>query len=307
MMRLKLAAAGAAALWFAASAYASAQTTVHQPPAPAPGSAAPSAPSGAAASPKAIGTAVAVKPAPRLPGYLGKQDIPNAIEILPPPPPKGSTLDTMDNETYIKTRALLGTPRGDLAARDAVHYLAAYDCVLGADLENAATPQALTTLFRKVAVDASAITNLAKDHFQHPRPFIAPNGPICTEDQRAGLMKSYSYPSGHTTYSWALGLILAEIAPDKASDILARARAFGESRVVCGVHTVSDVEEGRTNGAALMAVLHSSAEFKADMDAAKTALAVYRKSSHTPDGAQCKVEREAMIHTPWINPTGGDK
>ena len=245
--------------------------------------------------------------APKLAGYLGKDGIPNSIEILPPPPPKGSTLDKLDNETFTKTRALLGTPRGDMAARDANHYLGAFNCVLGVDFEGVNTPPALTTLFRRVASDASAITNLAKDHFDHPRPFIAPNGPICTEDQRAGLMKSYSYPSGHTTYSWALGLILAEIAPDKATDILARARSFGESRVVCGVHTVSDIEEGRTNGASLVAVLHSNPEFKADLEAAKVALAAYRASSHGPDAAQCKVEREAMIHTPWINPEGGAK
>ncbi len=258
-------------------------------------------------APSTLAPAHAVTPAPRLPGYLGKDAVPNTIEILPPPPPKGSPLDKFDNETYASTRALLGTPRGDLAQRDAVHYLAAFDCVLGVDLESAATPPALTTLFRRIAADASTATNLPKDHFQHPRPFIAPNGPICTEDQRAGLMKSFSYPSGHTTYSWALGLVLAEIAPDKASDILARARAFGESRVVCGVHTVSDVEEGRTNGASLVAVLHSSPEFKADLEAAKSALAAYRASSHAPNPGQCKVEREAMEHTPWINPTGGDK
>lgn len=249
----------------------------------------------------------AVKPAPRLPGYLGKDGVPNAIAILPPPPAPGSALDAVDKETFTKTRALLGTPRGDLAAWDANHYFGAFNCVLGVDLEGPSVPPALTTLFRRLAVDASSITNLAKDHFDHPRPFIAPNGPICVEDQRAGLMKSYSYPSGHATFSWSMALVLAELAPDKASDILARARAFGESRVVCGVHTVSDIEEGRTTGAALVAVLHSNAEFKADMEAAKVALAAYRAASQVPNPAQCKVEREAMIHTPWINPTGGEK
>ncbi|MFX8852512.1 phosphatase PAP2 family protein, partial [Acinetobacter baumannii] len=87
----------------------------------------------------------------------------------------------------------------------------------------------------RVGRDASSITNLAKDHFERPRPFIAPGGAICTESDRAGLMKSYGYPSGHATFSWAVGLILAELVPDRATDILARARAFGESRVVCGV------------------------------------------------------------------------
>jgi acid phosphatase (class A) len=242
--------------------------------------------------------------APRLPGYLGKDRIPNAIAILPPPPVPGTTEDKLDTETFAKTRALQGSPRWAMATRDATQYIQAFDCPLGLRLETANIAE-VNTLFRRVAADASAITNLAKDHFDHPRPFIAPNGPICTENDRAGLMKSYSYPSGHTTYSWSMALILAEVLPDRATDILARARAFGESRVVCGVHTVSDVEEGRTNASTLVAVLHSDPVFKADVEAAKTALAKALAGPHAaPDAGQCKIEMDAAIHTPWINPTG---
>jgi acid phosphatase (class A) len=255
------------------------------------------------ASPATGAVPPSAQPSLRLPGYLGKDGVPNSILILPPPPVPGSTLDNLDNETYAKTRKVLGTPRGDLATRDATQYVQAFDCALGIKLENG--PTEVGRLFLRVGRDASAITNLAKDHFKHDRPFIKPNGAICTESDRAGLMRSFSYPSGHTTYSWAMGLILAEIAPDKASDILARARAFGESRVVCGVHTVSDVEEGRTNGAALVAVLHSNPEFQADLLAAKNALAAARAAPHpAPDAGECKVEEEAEMHTPWINPTG---
>ncbi len=266
---------------------ASAQTPAKAPPAsPVTGSVPPSA-----------------QPAMRMPGYLGKDQIPNSILILPPPPVPGSTQDKLDIETYAATRKLAGTPRGDLAARDAVQYVQAFDCALGVKLESG--PTEVGRLFLRVGRDASAVTNLAKDHFRHDRPFIKPNGAICTESDRAGLMKSFSYPSGHATYSWAMGLILAEIAPDKASEILARARAFGESRVVCGVHTVSDIEEARTNGAALVAVLHSNPEFRADLEAAKKALVAARAAPHAAlDAGQCKVEADAEMHTPWINPTG---
>ena len=270
----------------------SAGTAAAQPPhAPSP----PASPATGAVPPSAQ--------AARLSGYLGKDAIPNAILILPPPPVPGSTEDKLDNETYANTRKLADTPRGALAARDAVQYVQAFDCALGLKLENG--PTEVGRLFARVGRDASAITNLAKDHFKHDRPFIKPNGAICTESDRAGLIKSYSYPSGHTTYSWAMGLILAEIAPDKATDILARARAFGESRVVCGVHTVSDVEEGRTNGASLVAVLHANPEFQADLAAAKKALAAARAAPHpVPDAGECKIEADAEMHTPWINPTG---
>jgi acid phosphatase (class A) len=86
---------------------------------------------------------------------------------------------------------------------------------------------------------------------------------------------------------------------------LARARAFGESRVVCGVHTVSDIEEGRTNGSTLVAVLHSDPVFRADMEAAKVALKAAMDAPHpAPDAGQCKIEKDAEEHTPWVNPTG---
>ena len=241
---------------------------------------------------------------PKGDGYLGKEGIPNSITILPPPPVKGSMDDQRDRAVYLEKRKLAGTPRWTMAASDSVQYLQAYDCALGIKLESG-PPEVLKVLGR-VGRDASLITNLAKDHYKIPRPFVGTSDAVCVEKDRSGLTGSPSYPSGHATYSWTVGLILAELAPQHATEILARARAFGESRVVCGVHTVSDIEEGRTNGSALVAVLHSDPEFRADMEAARTALqAAMTGAKATMDAAQCKVEADAELHTPWINPTTG--
>ncbi len=246
--------------------------------------------------------AMAPAPLPKVEPYLGKDRIPNAILILPPPPVKGSIADQLDNDTYAKTRALAGGERWALATRDATQYLQAFECPLG--LRVADWPKPVAMLLARMGRDASSITNLAKDHFNHPRPFIAPNGPICTESDRGGLMKSYSYPSGHGTYSWALGLLLAGMAPEHATELLARARAFGESRVVCGVHTVSDIEEARTNGSVLVAALHGDAAFREDLLNAGKALRAALAAPHAaPDAGQCRIEADAEAHTPWINPT----
>jgi len=243
-------------------------------------------------------------PAPRLAGYLGKAGIPNSIAILPPPPADGSLAEQADFADFLAMRQLQGSPRWALAAQDAVNYFGAFDCPLGLSIDAKATPRTFT-LIRRIGADAGDITNLAKDHFARHRPLWGNAQPICTEDQRASLLKSESYPSGHTTFSWAVGLVLAEMVPDKATEILARARAFGESRAVCGVHFVSDVEEGRTNGSALVAALHSNDEFQADLKAAKAELKAARAAAHTaPDAAQCKIAQDAEEHTPWINPTG---
>ena len=57
--------------------------------------------------------------------------------------------------------------------------------------------------------------------------------------------------------------------PDKSAEVLARGAAIGDSRVVCGVHFVSDVEAGRRVGAAVFAAEQNAPDFQADLRAAK--------------------------------------
>jgi acid phosphatase (class A) len=87
------------------------------------------------------------------------------------------------------------------------------------------------------------------------------------------LRKDGSYPSGHSAIGYGWGLILAELFPDRASRLVARGRAFGDSRRVCNVHWLSDVEEGRIAAAATVARLHADAYFRKDLDAARAELA----------------------------------
>ena len=61
----------------------------------------------------------------------------------------------------------------------------------------------------------------------------------------AALRKNGSYPSGHTAFGWAWGLILSELVPTRTNEIIRRGRAYGVSRMVCNVHWKSDVEAGR--------------------------------------------------------------
>ena len=77
-----------------------------------------------------------------------------------------------------------------------------------------------------------------------------------------------------------------------------RARSIGESRVVCGVHYLSDVEEGRTNGSALVAALHSSPEFRADMEKARAEVAAARETPHVGPG-DCLDTDQAAQHPPY--------
>ena len=92
-------------------------------------------------------------------------------------------------------------------------------------------------------------------------------------------------------------MLLAEIDPDNSAEIVARGRAFGESRAVCGVHYVSDVEGGRLTTTALVAALHGNTEFEADIAAARAELAKARAAAPKPDAASCPAA--GALATPW--------
>ena len=256
----------------------------------------------------AAAQAAAPTAAPKLPrpeGYLAEAETPDTFHVLPPAPKPGSATRAEDLAVFKETRKLQGSPRWELATSDAAEsrIIADMTCALGVELTATNAPH-LYRLLSRLGRDAGRITNIAKNQFRQDRPFVATPGdlPICTESDRAEIGKSFSYPSGHVTWGWSVGLILAEAAPDRAAPILARARAFGESRAVCGVHWASDVSEGRTNGSVLVSVLHANPAFAADLAEVKLEVAAARKAQgEAPAGeaARCKLEADASANTPW--------
>ena len=139
-----------------------------------------------------------------------------------------------------------------------------------------------------------------KDQYRRKRPFLRDSGPICIPRDQF-LVNSYDYPSGHSMLGWMTGLILAELEPDHAVTILARARAYGESRVFCGVHTASAVEAGRVAAAALVAELHGLPEFRQDQEAAKKELAELRQQ-HQTALQSCPAESRLVSSSPYSLP-----
>lgn len=250
--------------------------------------------------PTASATPVERRPA-RLPGYLGDERLPDAAAIVTAPPQPGSASDALDRSIFVETRGLQGRPRWTLAISDAEQSpaagLADFDCALGLKLDAGDAPRLLHLLTR-VGADAGHAIEQAKAVYKRPRPFLRDAGPICTA-RTDGLARSYSYPSGHSTVGWAYGLILAQLAPERATAVLARARAFGESRVVCGVHYASDVEAGRTLGASLVAVEHANPVFRTDLAAAKAELAHLRSTASIPPPSSCALQEDAAAHRPW--------
>ena len=239
-----------------------------------------------------------------LAGYLPSEALPDSLALLPPPPAAGSAALALDKEVSRRGLALQGTPRWELATKDAnlMFPLAAgtFSCALGVPITEKDTPH-LYMLLRRTITDAGFSTYTAKNHYQRKRPFMVNGQPTCTPDDEDFLIKNGSYPSGHTAIGWAWALILTEIAPERADAILARGRAYGVSRVVCNAHWHSDVIEGRFMGAAAVARLHADPAFKAELEAAKAELAAVRAKGLEPK-RDCQAEAEAMAENLFQEP-----
>jgi acid phosphatase (class A) len=232
------------------------------------------------------------------PPYLGDA-IPDSYRILPPAPVAGTTRYEADRSIYLGTRSLKDTPRWALAQNDVnqAAILKDLSCAVGVELTAKNAPKTAEMILR-VGRDVSRATDRPKDIYKRQRPYLIDEGPTCIEKSEA-LSKNPDYPSGHNAWGWTVGLILAELAPDRATEILARARAFGEGRLVCGVHNLSAVEAGRLNGSIVVAALHGQAEFRKDMDGARVEVAAARKAGPAPDPAACAKEAEIVAKSPY--------
>lgn len=228
--------------------------------------------------------------------YLAEARAPDTVAILPPPPAGHSAAEAADRAAFIATRAYEGGPRWLLATADVAEGTAEllddFACVLGQRLETARMP-ALMTLLDRARLDVARATRAPKRHYRRLRPFIGNDASICVARDRE-LADSFSYPSGHSALGWTYAMIMASLLPEKATPLLVRGRLYGESRVVCGVHWLSDVEAARMTAAAVYAALQGDAGFRADAERARSELTKALGARGTPpDAAICAREAAA--------------
>lgn len=231
-----------------------------------------------------------------LQGYLEPAALPDSALLLPTPPDAASAAMAHDLEVSATALTLRGTPRWELAASDAVLRFPTaaqtFACALGVPITEQDTPN-LYMLLRRSLADAGLSTYTAKNRYQRERPFVGNGQPTCTPDEEPMLAADGSYPSGHSAVGWAWSLILAELAPERTDALLARGRAYSESRVVCNVHWASDVAEGRVMGAATVARLHGDPLFRAQLELAREEIARRHAAGALPAG-DCAAEQAAL-------------
>lgn len=222
--------------------------------------------------------------------------LPDGARLIQPLPQDGDSRMATDREANARALSLRGSARWELAAHDANlgsgWYSDAFACAAGTELTREAAP-AIANVVRRAASDFSASTREVKQLYMRERPFVANGEASCVPGEEAFLRTNGSYPSGHSAIGYGTSLVLASIFPDRAAALVARGRSYGNSRWICNVHWLSDVEEGRAFAAATFARLQASPEFKADLAAAQEEARAIAGSA-PPDAAKCTAEAAAL-------------
>jgi acid phosphatase (class A) len=192
---------------------------------------------------------------------------PDAIALLAPPPLPGSPEQAADMaEVRDVCHAALSN---DVAVAFSEKKFSVFNFTpaIGTFFQSNNLPKT-TAFFQNVQKDAAAVTDNAKVYYKRPRPFIV--DPSLASGQ---LEKSFSYPSGHSTESMVLALVLADLFPDKQDAIIAEARAIGWHRVEIARHYQTDIYAGRALAQAIVHEMKASPDFQRDFAEAKAEVA----------------------------------
>lgn len=209
---------------------------------------------------------------PRPAAYLPEAAIDFRAFLASPPEPD-SIADFADRAGVLSVQERANAARWQDAESDAAYVYARFALAFGRPIDRGVRPNTITLLNRTLR-DVANIAFKAKGEFQRARPFqrfqlkrICGKDPAPPPDPNP--KDRSSYPSGHSAYGWAVALVLAQVAPERAPALMAKAAEYGESRVVCGVHFPSDVEAGHAIAIAVVDRLQSSPKFQQDLQRAR--------------------------------------
>ncbi len=199
---------------------------------------------------------------------------PDVIALLPPPPLPGSPEQDADMAEVRSVVHAATTGDVNVAISQRKFSIESFAPAIGAFFQPGKLPKT-DAFFKNVQSDAESVTDNSKDYYKRPRPFVLDPGLASGK-----LEKSYSYPSGHSTESMVLALVLADLFPDKRDGILAEARSIGWHRVEIGRHYPTDIYAGRVLAQAIVCEMKKSDRFQTDFAAAKAEVAAAQTAAN---------------------------
>jgi acid phosphatase (class A) len=224
--------------------------------------------------------AQSTSPSPKTPKtlvYLTPQQI-DPSRLLTPPPADGSPKQQEEMGAVKRLIQSRSAERYAQATWDAEHEDATpFATAIGPAFDLAKLP-ATSKLLDSVLHDQAIAASTAKDYFHRKFPVTAEMPAVyrpwtCdVPDRKPESRPLRSYPSGHATLGYSVGVVLAALIPEKSQAILLRAADYAYSREVCGDHYHSDVEASRALGTALGVMLLENAALKPQIEAARAEL-----------------------------------
>jgi acid phosphatase (class A) len=195
----------------------------------------------------------------------------NAALVLPPPPVPGSA-QALEEISELQQIAAIRTPSEFSAAarNDKDESPDMFASALGERFDLAKLP-ATNKMLIDVGRTEDVVSKAAKAYFHRDRPWLVISPWQTCVPHTPGPARN-SYPSGHATIAYAMGVVLASLIPAKAQAILESSSQFAESRLVCGVHFRSDIVAGQVLGTVIAGDLFANPRFRAEYDAAAVEL-----------------------------------
>lgn len=183
---------------------------------------------------------------------------PDAIALLAPPPLPRSPEQAADLAEVIAVYHACSSNDMAMAYSEKKFSIFNFTPVIGEFFQSNNLPKT-TAFFERVQKQAETVTDQAKDFYKRPRPYTT--DPSLANGKPE---KSFSYPSGHSTESMVLALVLADLFPDKHDAIVAKARSIGWHRVEIARHYMTDIYAGRVLAQAIVHEMKISPDFQKD-------------------------------------------
>ena len=201
--------------------------------------------------------------------YIPAEQLPHLLSIMPAPPDFNSPEFASDEVRYNwgkeqrQDSVSLAIAIADAEWNDLELVLNRWQEAFGIPVSEAATPHIYTLLVNSITtIDPMRIE--PKDFYHRQRPFER-YGDTMPSHEEPFLRGEGSYPSGHSLRGWLIGLVLAQVAPERAEALLARSWDYCNSRVIVGAHWQSDVDNSRTAASVGFCALQGSDRFRTQL------------------------------------------
>jgi acid phosphatase (class A) len=196
---------------------------------------------------------------------------PDATALLAPPPLPDSPEQAADMEEVKAVYHKADTNEITAAYSEKKFSIFTFTPVVGEFFQSNNLPKT-AAFFERVQKQAEIVTDQAKDFYQRPRPYT-----VDTNLANGKLEKSFSYPSGHSTESMVLALVLADLFPAQHDAIIAKARSIGWHRVEIARHYMTDIYAGRVLAQAIVREMKANPDFQKDFEEVKTEVTTAQK------------------------------